>query len=63
MTGKRKIIDARAVGASDITHVLFDDNNQYTSVDRAKPMADRGEIKNTHVVRLGNAKNSFADNR
>ncbi|MGB3625128.1 MAG: DUF3892 domain-containing protein [Henriciella sp.] len=56
MTKKRKIVDARADKDGDITHVRFDGNERYTSVDRAMPMADRGEIENTHVVRRSNAK-------
>ncbi len=50
-TGKRTIVDARADADGDITHVKFKDNQRFTSVERAIPMAERGEIKNTHVVR------------
>ena len=48
---KRRIVDARADADGDITHVKFADNQRFTSVERAMPMADRGEIENTHVVR------------
>ncbi|MBT5413669.1 MAG: DUF3892 domain-containing protein [Rhodospirillaceae bacterium] len=51
MSSKKKIVDARADGDGDITHVLFKGNSKYTSVERAIPMAERGEIANTHVVR------------
>ena len=51
MGNKRKIIDARADSDGDITHVLFSGNQQFTPVHQAIPIADRGEIENTHVVR------------
>src|SRR3546814_12712741 len=47
---KREIIDARADGDGDITHVKFKGNSRFTPVGQAIPMADRGEIKTTHVV-------------
>lgn len=63
MTDKRKIIDARADSEGDITHVKFKGNQRYTPVDKAMPMADRGEIENTHVVRRTNAKPHLRTNR
>jgi len=59
---KRRIVDARADSEGDITHVLFDGNSRYTSVDGAIPMADRGEIENTHVVRRDGAKTHLRTN-
>lgn len=50
MTKQRKIIDARADKDGDITHVLLEGNTNFTSVKTAIPMAERGELKNTHVV-------------
>lgn len=51
MAEKQKtIVDARADDEGDITHVKFEGNTQYTPVKQAIPMAERGEIKNTHVV-------------
>lgn len=47
---QRVIVDARADEDGDITHVKFQGNERFTSVERAIPMAERGEIKNTHVV-------------
>ncbi|MDW3206835.1 MAG: DUF3892 domain-containing protein [Alphaproteobacteria bacterium] len=47
---KRTIVDARADADGDITHVRFKDNQRFTPVGVAIPMAERGEIKNTHVV-------------
>ena len=49
--GKRKIVDARADADGDITHVKFAGNQRFTSVETAIPMAERGEIEKTHVVR------------
>lgn len=48
---KRKIVDARADSDGNIEAVRFQGNSRFTSADRAIPMADRGEIENTHVVR------------
>ena len=56
MPGKKRIIDARGDADGDTTHVLFDGNQRFTSVDQAIPMADRGDIENTHVVRRQNSK-------
>lgn len=56
MTEKRVIVDARADSEGDITHVKFQGNRNYTPVEVAIPMADRGEIKNTHVVRASDKK-------
>lgn len=50
MSKVRKIVDARADDDGDITHVLFDGNSNFTPVKTAIPMAERGEIKDTHVV-------------
>ena len=50
MSGKKKIVGARADQDGDITHVRFEGNSRFTSVERAIPMAERGEIANTHVV-------------
>ncbi len=56
MAPKRHIIDARADSEGDITHVKFEGNARFTSVDQAIPMADRDEIDNAHVVRRRNAR-------
>lgn len=47
---QKEIADARADSDGDITHVKFKGNSNFTPVERAIPMAERGEIKNTHVV-------------
>lgn len=47
---KRRIVRTRQDGDGDITGVLFDDNQRFTSVDRAIPIARRGEIERVHVV-------------
>ena len=51
MTQKRKIVDARADEDGIITHVKLDGNTNFTSVDVAIPMADRGDIDNALNVR------------
>ena len=55
MTNKT-IVDARADSDGDITHVKFKGNCNFTSVERAIPIADRGDIDNAHVVRRQGAK-------
>lgn len=62
MADKRKIVDARADSEGDITHVLFKGNQRFTSVEKAIPMADRGEIENTHVVRASDKKTHLRTN-
>ena len=58
----KKIVDARADKDGDITHVKFAGNERFTSVDRAIPMADRGDIENAHVVRRTGAKTHLRTN-
>ena len=53
---KKRIVDARADSEGDITHVKFRGNTNFTPVDTAMRMADRGEIANAHTVRRENAK-------
>ena len=62
MPDKRKIIDARGDEDGDITHVLFEGNSRFTPVETAIPMAERGEIENTHVVHPHNAKTHLRTN-
>jgi len=50
MADQKEIIDARADADGDITHVKFKGNQNFTPVNKAIPMAERGEIKDTHVV-------------
>ena len=47
---KRRIRQTRQDSDGDITAVLFDGNQRFTSVERAIPMARRGEIERVHVV-------------
>ncbi|MCW5713056.1 MAG: DUF3892 domain-containing protein [Bauldia sp.] len=61
-TPKKQIIDARADSEGDITHVKFRGNERFTPVAKAIPMADRGEIKNVHVVRRDGAKDHLRTN-
>ncbi len=51
----RKIVDARADSKGNISHVKLQGNQNFTSVERAIPMADRGYIANAHVVRRAGA--------
>jgi hypothetical protein len=56
MGKQRKIVDAKAKPNGNISHIRFEGNSRYTSVERAIPIAERGEIANTHVVRRSGAK-------
>ena len=56
MSEKKVIVDARADSEGDITHVRFKGNQRFTPVKQAIPMADRGEIKDVHVVRAPDKK-------
>jgi hypothetical protein len=62
MSDKKRIVDARADQDGDISHVRFEGNQNFISVDRAIPMADRGEIENTHVVRAKDKKTHLRTN-
>lgn len=52
----RKVIDARNASDGTVSHVLLEGNTNFTPVDTAMRMADRGELENVHVVRRENAK-------
>lgn len=47
---KRIIVDARADSDGNIEAVRFAGNTNFTSIEQALPMAERGEIENTHAV-------------
>ena len=59
---KKKIIDARGDEDGDITHVKFRGNSSFTSVERAIPMAKRGEIEDVHVSKTGAGKEYLRTN-
>lgn len=62
MAEGRKVVGARADNIGNITHVLIEGNQNFTSVERAMPMADRGELSNVHSVRPDNAKHHLRSN-
>ena len=59
---KKKIIDAKADEDGDITHVKFQGNANFTSVEKAIPMARRHEIENVHVSKTGAGKEYLRTN-
>lgn len=59
---KRRIVRTRQDGDGDITHVLFGGNQRFTPLEVAVPIADRGEIERTHVVRRQGAKTHLRTN-
>lgn len=50
MTKGRKITDAKNASDGTVSHVKLDGNTNWTAVERAIPMAERGDIANVHVV-------------
>lgn len=52
----KKVVNARADKDGNITHVLLDGNQNFTPIEKAIEMADRGDISNAHSVRRRNAK-------
>jgi hypothetical protein len=56
MSDKKKIVDARRGPDGNISHVLFEGNEKFTSKERAIPMAEQGRIENAHVVDRGDDK-------
>ena len=51
MAKQRKIVDARSDEKGRTTHVLFDGNQQFTPVEKTKPIVERGEVSNAHIVK------------
>ena len=49
----KKIVDARADSDGDITAIRFEGNKNFTPLDTAIRMAERGQIENTHVSHTG----------
>ena len=49
----KKIVDAKAESDGDITAVLFEGNRNFTPLETAIRMAERGEIENAHVSHTG----------
>ncbi len=58
MAKQRKIVDARSDEKGRTTHVRFNDNERFTPVKTAKPIVERGEVANAHIVNP-KAKESF----
>jgi ribosomal protein S26 len=50
MAKQRKIVGARSDEKGRTTHVLFDNNERFTPVEKAKPIVERGEVANAHIV-------------
>ncbi len=49
----REIVNAKADSDGDITAVLFEGNRNFTPLDTAIRMAERGQIENAHVSHTG----------
>lgn len=59
---QKHIVDAREDSKGNISHVLFKGNTNFTPAEIAIPMAKRGEIAHTHVVRRAGAKTHLRTN-
>lgn len=62
MADGRKVIDARADTKGNITHVRIEGNQNFTPLETAMRMADRGDISNAHSVRPSGAKDHLRTN-
>lgn len=56
MPSGRKVVDARADSKGNITHVRLEGNQNFTGLETAIRLADRGELSNAHSVRREGAK-------
>lgn len=50
MAEQKKVADARNGSDGNISHVRFEGNERFTSVEKAVEMADQGKIENAHAV-------------
>jgi hypothetical protein len=62
MSTQKKVVDARQDADGNISHVLFEGNQNYTSIDRAVGMADKGKIENAHAVHPKGRKSHLRSN-
>lgn len=51
MPKARKIVDAISDKTGRTTHVRFNGNERFTPVEKAKPIVERGEVSNAHLVK------------
>jgi hypothetical protein len=50
MSNKRKVVDARQGDDGNVSHVKLEGNQNFTRIDRAIEMAEKGKLENVHVV-------------
>jgi len=62
MADGRKVVDARADAKGNITQVRIEGNQNFTSLETAMRMADKGELSNAHSVRPSGAKDHLRTN-
>lgn len=58
----RKIIDAKAGKDGNINQVKIEGNTNYTSIDKAIKMADKGAFSNAHSVHPSETKSYLRTN-
>ena len=51
MPAKRRIVDAKSDSKGRTTHIRFNTNIGFISVEKAKPIVERAEVANAHVVK------------
>jgi hypothetical protein len=56
MTGKRKIVDAKADSSGNISAVKLDGNSNFTSIETAKRMTQNGQVDAVYVEAHHNTK-------
>ncbi len=50
MSNKRKVVDERQGDDGNVSHVKLEGNQNFTRIDRAIEMAEKGKLENVHVV-------------
>ncbi|NEP13919.1 MAG: DUF3892 domain-containing protein [Symploca sp. SIO1A3] len=50
MSNKRKVVDARQGDDGNISHIKLEGNQNFTRIERAIEMAEKGKLENVHIV-------------
>lgn len=58
----RKIVDAKADAKGNISHVKLQGNSNFTPIDTAVRMADKGAIAGAHAVHTASGKSHLRTN-
>lgn len=50
MSNKKRVVDAKQGDDGNISHVKLEGNQNYTRIDKAIEMAEKGKLENAHAV-------------